>query len=61
MKSRICETCHLPIPEEQHSVPCSEHHIRCIRCGWPVAKYGVRKQRMIDEDGICNLCKGKKD
>lgn len=58
MSHKICETCGFPIPNvrsiDPHTVPCSDNHIRCIRCGWPVAK------SMIDEDEMCDLCKGKK-
>ena len=56
MKNERCETCHLPIEKEIEgiNVPCSEYHVRCVRCGWPVAK-----SRMGDAE-ICDLCKGKK-
>jgi len=51
-----CKTCHLPVPinEDPLKIPCSEYHIRCVRCLWPVAK-----ERM-PEDSVCDLCKGKK-
>ena len=57
---KICETCELPIPNKSTQINpfmivCSKYHIRCIRCGWPVAK------NMMDEDEICSICKrGKK-
>lgn len=52
-----CDKCDLPIPDKRadpHTIPCSEYHIRCLRCGWPVAK------SVMDEDEVCKLCKGKK-
>ena len=54
-----CETCGLAVPDiskriNPFNVSCSKDHIRCIRCGWPVANI------MIDEDEVCELCKGKK-
>lgn len=57
--NRICECCGLPIPDpairtKAMDMPCSELHIRCLRCAWSVAKDS------IDEDEICNICKGKK-
>lgn len=57
MKGKKCDTCNLPIPDgrfEPLSIACSEYHIRCVRCNWPVAK------SIMDEDMICGLCKGKK-
>lgn len=57
-RRKICDTCGWPIPEvrkfDPNSIPCSNSHIRCLRCGWPVAK------GYIDEDEICDLCKGVK-
>ena len=56
---KICETCELPIPNinnkiDPFNIPCSIYHVRCLRCGWPVAK------NMMDEDEICQICRGKK-
>lgn len=51
MRNKICPTCQLPIPKEQNEIACSEFHVRCVRCGWPVAK------KLMDEDGICSICK----
>jgi hypothetical protein len=56
--NRICDSCGLPIPKVENiilatSIPCSEFHIRCVRCQWPVPKYSM------DEDNICDMCKGK--
>lgn len=51
-KNKICPTCELPIPtEKQMVITCSEYHVRCIRCNWPVAK------TMMNKDGICDMCK----
>ena len=51
-----CKECCLPIPTNRDpmNIPCSEYHIRCERCLWPTAK------SMMDEDGVCSICKGKK-
>lgn len=57
MPHERCKTCNLPIPTEKvspFSIPCSEGHIRCLRCGWPVAK------EMIEVDEVCDICRGKK-
>jgi len=53
---KLCETCGLPIPDltkkiDPFTIPCSILHVRCLRCGWPVAK------NLIDEDEICDTCK----
>lgn len=54
----VCEKCQLPIPSiakgqiDPWGVPCSIYHIRCIRCGWPVAKNLIEK----DEE-LCISCK----
>lgn len=32
------------------NIPCSEYHVRCIKCGFPVAKTHAR------EDGLCQSC-----
>lgn len=34
-------------------IPLSEHHIRCARCNWPIAK------SVIDENGLCRICSRK--
>ena len=53
--NKICPTCTFPIPKKEVSeIPCSEYHVRCVRCGWPVAK------NYIEDDEVCDLCKGKK-
>lgn len=58
-----CPTCQLPVPistEEYETilpgltVPCSEFHVRCERCGWPVAK------SMIVDLPLCLECAGRK-
>lgn len=49
-RNKICPTCHLPIPSVEVNIECSEHHIKCLRCGWPVAK------NLIGKDGICYTC-----
>jgi hypothetical protein len=52
---RVCDKCELPIPNiekiDPFTVPCSIYHIRCLRCGWPVAK------SIMDEDEICRICR----
>ena len=53
MRHKLCPTCQLPIPDKRNEIPCSEYHIRCARCDWPVAK------SIMDEDGICSTCKRK--
>ena len=35
------------------TIPLSEHHIRCLKCHWPVARVS------INENGLCRNC-GKK-
>jgi hypothetical protein len=57
---KICETCGFHIPDvgsriNPFQIPCSEFHVRCIRCGWPTAK------SVIDEDNpdLCRQCRGK--
>jgi hypothetical protein len=57
-----CKTCHLPVPinEDPLKIPCSEYHIRCVRCLWPVAKNGPNGRSLIVESGVCELCMGKK-
>jgi hypothetical protein len=51
-----CDKCNLPIPKDENpfSIPCSEYHIRCPRCGWPVAK------NIMGEEKICPTCRGTK-
>lgn len=56
---RSCQTCGLPVPgpttrRDPFTVPCSIYHIRCLRCGWPVAKC------FMEEDEVCITCKGYK-
>ena len=57
MRNKRCPTCGFIIPELNelcnipYNIPCSEYHIRCVRCGWPVAK------NMMDKDSICGICK----
>lgn len=58
---KICETCGLPVPDlskriDPFNIPCSDLHIRCIRCGWPFAK------AIADEDipDVCRQCRGKR-
>jgi hypothetical protein len=46
MIPELNELCNIP-----YNIPCSEYHIRCVRCGWPVAK------NMMDKDSICGICK----
>lgn len=52
---KTCYACKLRVPEEMdmgYSVPCSDLHTRCIRCGWPVAN------AVMHESGLCELCMG---
>ena len=56
--NKVCECCGLAVPNLEGfiiaaNIPCSDLHIRCVRCKWPVAK------SKMDEDGICETCKGK--
>lgn len=51
----ICEACHFPIPTELmvaegQRIPCSEYHVRCVRCCWPVAR------SHISPEGLCVRC-----
>lgn len=51
----VCSSCNLRVPEftiieQGRAIPCSEHHVRCIRCQWPVAK------DHIAPDGRCVFC-----
>lgn len=51
----VCSACNLRIPEmtiieEGLAIPCSEFHVRCVRCQWPVAK------DHIAPDGRCAFC-----
>lgn len=51
----ICESCGYYIPENTdiakgQTVPCSEYHVRCVRCEWPVAK------TLISPKGLCIQC-----
>lgn len=52
-RTEKCKECGLPVEKdiEGLQVPCSEYHIRCIRCGWPVA------MSRMGEDKICDICK----
>lgn len=55
-----CTTCGFPIPELMdveagQLVPCSESHIRCVRCQWPVAK------DHITDTGLCVMCMGAEE
>jgi len=56
MKIERCKECGLPVEKdiEGIQIPCSEYHVRCIRCGWPVAI------NMVGEEKICRICKRKK-
>jgi len=50
-----CTACGFPIPdpldvETGQSVPCSDGHVRCVRCKWPVAK------EHISPAGTCVVC-----
>lgn len=55
MRTELCKTCHLPVEKdiEGINIPCSEYHIRCMRCGWPVAK------SRMDNTEICDLCSSR--
>jgi hypothetical protein len=53
-RNKICPACRLPMASDEVNISCSEHHIKCIRCGWPVAK------KMIGENGICFTCRDSK-
>lgn len=51
----ICPTCHFAIPDDATVtngtyVPCSDDHVRCVRCQWPVAKDHLLL------NGLCVLC-----
>lgn len=55
LQLKVCECCGYRIPKEidvEHGkmLPCSEYHIRCVRCEWPVAK------TMISPEGLCYEC-----
>lgn len=50
-----CPTCQLPIPEAADiatgsMVPCSDAHVRCVRCQWPVAITHISPM------GTCVVC-----
>lgn len=50
-----CESCGHRIPDQHDTeigamIPCSEFHVRCVRCAWPVAK------THIAPDGLCVMC-----
>lgn len=51
----MCPTCHFAMPSDAviadgTYVPCSDDHVRCIRCQWPVAKAHILL------GGLCVLC-----
>lgn len=53
---KICESCGYRIPDELdvqngRLVACSEYHVRCIRCEWPVDK------KLISHEGLCCKCR----
>jgi len=55
-----CQCCHLPIPtllmrDEGAAMPCSEYHVRCVRCLWPV------ERRHISPVGTCVMCMSASD
>jgi hypothetical protein len=54
-----CEKCGLPVPSKENEIPCSEYHVRCVRCMWPIAKKLPNGGSLLDENGICNICRGK--
>jgi len=50
-----CEACGFRIPDELDAeqgqlVPCSEFHVRCVRCYWPV------ERTHLSPDGLCVVC-----
>jgi hypothetical protein len=51
----VCTSCGYRIPDEIDvqegmTIPCSVYHIRCVRCGWPIAK------SIIGPQGLCVKC-----
>lgn len=55
----VCQSCGFHIPDDLDiytgtTVPCSDNHVRCIRCQWPVAK------TIMDSTGICQTCLDEK-
>jgi len=55
-----CQCCHLPIPtllmrDEGAAMPCSNYHVRCVRCLWPV------ERRHISPVGTCVMCMSASD
>lgn len=56
----VCTSCGYRIPQESDTykgllIPCSSYHVRCVRCGWPVAK------AVISPDGICVQCMDERE
>lgn len=55
-----CPACGFRIPDERDSeqgklVACSEFHVRCVRCDWPV------ERSHISPDGLCVVCLSPSD
>jgi hypothetical protein len=55
-----CIACKYRIPEntdvlQGRVVSCSEYHVRCVRCEWPVAK------THISLEGLCEVCMNSED
>ncbi len=50
-----CPTCRRAFSRDQETeramqLPCSEYHVRCVRCYWPTGK------NVIGNDGYCSTC-----
>lgn len=51
----LCDTCGFRVPKafdvaDGLAIPCSEHHVRCVRCQWPI------DHRHVLPHGLCVAC-----